>query len=60
MSSCFGNVGVSPYTEDEDATTTVLMSHARQTSSNFAVPSTFARSVLTGSARERGTDGIAA
>jgi len=60
MSSCFGSVGESPYTDEEPAYTSRLTPASRAATRMFNEASTFARFDSSGSSTERGTDGIAA
>ncbi len=60
MPSCFGEVSVLPYAEDEPAKTTLRTPASRAATRIFSVPSTLARFDVTGSLTERGTDGKAA
>ena len=60
MSSCFGSVGVLPYSDEEPANTSRLTPASRAATSTFSVASMLARFDVIGSLTERGTDGIAA
>ena len=60
MPSCFGNVGVSPYAEDDAAYTTRFTFASRAATSTLTVPSTLASLLPSGSSTDFGTEGIAA
>jgi len=60
MVSTFGNVSLSPYTEEELANTNRFTWASRAATSMFRVAVTFALWLLIGSSTERWTEGIAA
>ena len=60
ISSVFGSVGVSPYSDEDPAKTSRLTPASRAATRTFRVPSMLARFDAIGSFTERGTDGIAA
>ena len=59
-SSRFGNAGLAPYTEDDEATTTWSAPCRRAASNTIIVPVALTSWVAIGSVRERGTEGRAA
>jgi hypothetical protein len=60
MSSRFGNVGVSPYSDEEPANTRRFTPASRAATRMLSVASMLARFEVIGSFTDRGTDGIAA
>ena len=60
VSSRVGSTAVLPYTEEDPANTSLRTPASRAATSRFSVASTLARWQNTGSATDRGTDGMAA